>query len=121
MPVCILTCEASYSSVDDWNISIFGLEVTQAEELKSRHPELNIVSSDILTVDAMPNLDANSTHFEFQQRVKDTFSVMKDKPEAILSLAATYINALADLKYVVINTTAVSIGGLNKWTYALQM
>lgn len=46
---------------------------------------------------------------------------MKDKPEAILSLAATYINALADLKYVVINTTAVSIGGLNKWTYALQM
>lgn len=48
-------------------------------------------------------------------------SALGNRPEAILTLAAKYINALENrFKYYVYNTTADYIEGKSKWTFTLQ-
>ncbi|XP_035701047.1 uncharacterized protein LOC110861891 [Folsomia candida] len=98
MPVCVLTCEACiYTTHKVWNISIFGLGATHAQEMRARYPELNLGTANILSVDAWPNLRSTDPRFEFQQRVEATFSnLLRNKPDAILNLATSYLTALED-------------------------
>ncbi|OXA38270.1 hypothetical protein Fcan01_26958 [Folsomia candida] len=116
------SCETYHPHQDRWNISILGLPGTFAKKMGSKHPELLSGSSSILAVEAMSYHDArNSDHFMFQNGVRDTFSAMKNKPQAILNLATTYINSLEVFKYHVISTETTSSHGSCNWTFTLEM
>ncbi|XP_021966804.1 uncharacterized protein LOC110861980 [Folsomia candida] len=122
MPICILTCEARSGYPNSWHISILGLDVELASEMRSRHTELNPGSGsavDTCIVHYKRDLPT-SPELVVHNGVRDTFRAMSNRPEAILKLAAKYINSLESLHYKLKSTTADVSEGKSKWTFTLR-
>ncbi|OXA38277.1 uncharacterized protein LOC110861966 [Folsomia candida] len=121
MPVCILTCEVRNDNPDSWHISILGLDSKSASEMRSRHTDL----------DPGPESAFEMCLFHYEVRpivcrflvrpeINHIFEAMENRPEAILKLAAKYINTLESLNYKLKSTTPSSSEGKSKWTFTLR-